>query len=98
MRELSMSFGNRYSTALVSKRRIVESTACLRAWRCADRRRDLPHALDQSFDLFICRVTGAPGAQQSLLFFAEAFNHRLRIKITVRSEDAAFDQFLCDFD
>src|SRR5215510_12657851 len=60
-------------------------------------RRDLPHPFNQPFNLFFRRVTGASGAQQSLFYFAEKFDHRLRVKIPVRSEDAAFDQFLSEF-
>jgi hypothetical protein len=46
-------------------------------------RRNLPHSFDQPFNFFFSRVTGASGAQQSLIYFAEAFDHRLRVKISV---------------
>jgi hypothetical protein len=53
------------------------------------RSRYFSHAFDQPFDFFFSCVTRASGAQQSLIYFAEAFDHCLRVKIPVRGENAA---------
>ena len=53
---------------------------------------NLINAFDQSLNLFLTRVAGAPGAYQSFRLQIQTLHYRRRIEVAMRDEYTSFGQ------